>query len=116
MQDPLLVSRLSQIFDSKGLVYETLRMFGGTCIMLNDKLCVGTFKEGLLCRIDPDQKDELLAQPYADLMVMGNKTMHGFIIVNELGVESDDALLFWVEKCIAYNPKAKISKKRKNKK
>ncbi len=38
--------------------------------------------------------------------------MKGFIFVDPTGFDMEDDLAYWVEKCLAYNPQAKSSKKK----
>ncbi len=38
--------------------------------------------------------------------------MVGYLFIEPEGHESDAELAFWVEKCLAYNPKAKRGKKK----
>ena len=35
-------------------------MFGGVCLMANNKMCVGVVKDEMMCRINPDLQDEEL--------------------------------------------------------
>ncbi len=39
---------------------EEKHMFGGTCFMLNGKMCVGVVKDEMMCRIDPAVYEEAL--------------------------------------------------------
>jgi len=39
---------------------EEKKMMGGLCFMLNDKMCVGVFKDELMCRVDPAFYEEAL--------------------------------------------------------
>jgi hypothetical protein len=38
------------------------KMFGGTAFMLGGKMCVGTLKDDLLVRVEPERNDEALAK------------------------------------------------------
>ena len=39
------------------------KMFGGVCFMINGNMCVGTWKDSLIVRLDKKKHDETLAQP-----------------------------------------------------
>ncbi len=92
---------------------EEKNMMGGYTIMYNGKMCVGIFKEELMCRIDPDTQDELLERGNCGVMEMGGKKMNGYLLVDGNAVKSKKEFDFWIDQCISFNPKAKASKKKK---
>jgi len=112
MQD-LLFERLRNILLAKEVIWKEKKMMGGLTFMVEDKMCFGTFKGGLLCRIDPQERDQLLSETGAAIIRQGGREMKGYVHVHPAGYESDQALEFWVSKCLAFNPKAKASKKKK---
>ena len=53
-------------------------------------------------------------QPTWNLCWMFTKSpMKGYLFINDDGWDLDADLSFWIEKCLAFNPKAKASKKKK---
>jgi len=114
MQD-LLFERLRNILIGREVVWVEKKMMGGITFMVDDKMCFGTFKGGLLCRVDPMEKEILLAETDAEIIRQRGREMKGYVHVNPAGYETDQQLEFWVNKCLEYNPKAKSSKKRKKK-
>jgi len=50
MQD-LLFERIRNILLAKEVTWIEKKMMGGITFMVDDKMCFGTFKGGLLCRI-----------------------------------------------------------------
>ena len=82
---------------------ETKRMFGGLCFMLNGNMLVGTFRNGMMARIAKQDHAKALKQPGAKAMVMKDKVMEGFILVDADAVESDEHLKFWIDWALAYN-------------
>jgi TfoX/Sxy family transcriptional regulator of competence genes len=111
--DPYFLERLRSILNTKKINWTEKRMFGGECFMVNDKMCFGTFKDGLMARVDPEEIGSMLARGGASLMTMGGKPMKGYLIIEEDGFDRDSDLEFWVQKCLEFNPKAKSSKKKK---
>lgn len=107
-----LADRIRERFADLDNVYEK-NMMGGYTIMYNDKMCVGIFRNELMCRVDPDLQEELQERGNCHLMEMGGKKMNGYILVEEAGMKSNKDFNFWIDQCIAYNPKAKASKKKK---
>lgn len=83
--------------------------------MVDDKMCFGTFKGALLCRVDPAERPQLLAQEGTDIVRQGGREMKGYVHVQPFAYESDEALAFWVDKCLDFNPKAPLSKKKQKK-
>ena len=54
--DEFLLERLNRIISSRKLDWTVKRMFGGHCFMVNDKMCFGTFRGGLMARVGPDKE------------------------------------------------------------
>lgn len=92
---------------------EEKNMMGGYTIMYNGKMCVGIFRDELMCRIDPDMQEQLLERGHCRVMEMGGKAMQGYLLVEEAGMRSKKDFDFWINQCISFNPKAKASKKKK---
>lgn len=110
--DELLADRMRQVFSTKGIKCEEQKMMGGLGFMVDDKLCIGIYKEELMARIDPDDMSELLKRKHCRQMQHGKRLMKGYINVEPLGFDLDDDLEFWIDQCLAFNPKAKSSKKK----
>jgi len=73
------------------------RMFGGRCFMLDGNMLVCPTKEGsLLVRVGKPFYNEALALPGAAPMLMGNRTMAGFVEVTGDVLEDDDVLGQWI--------------------
>jgi TfoX/Sxy family transcriptional regulator of competence genes len=94
------------------LQVEEKRMMGGLTFMVNGKMCVGIFKDDLMCRIAPEEYELALTRKGCREMTMGQKVMKGFVFVGPEGVKTDKQLNSWIKLCLAYNSKAKASKKR----
>lgn len=89
-----------------------VRMFGGLCFMLNDKLLVGTMKDGsLLVRIDPDRNAELCERPGTSTPEMGGgRSMGpGWVAVDAETANAD--LGFWLAEARDFNPRATASRR-----
>ena len=109
----LLFEMMRNILVSKEVIWVEKKMMGGITFMVDDKMCFGTFKGGLLCRIDPEEREELLSKNGAEIVKQGGREMKGYVHVQPEGYESDEELKFWISKCLEFNPKAKASKKKK---
>jgi len=86
---------------------------GGLTFMYNNKMCMGIIGEELMCRIDPDIQDEALAKKGCRVMDFTHRPMRGYVMVSETGLTSRQDFEYWVNLCLAFNKKAKSSKKNK---
>ena len=111
----LLIERMRNILIAREVDYLEKKLMGGITFMVDGKMCFGTFRDGLLCRVDPEEKEILLDHAGADIIEQKGREMKGYVFLQSEGYETDEALEFWIKKCLEYNPKAKASKKRKKK-
>ena len=100
--DEDLVHRLRELLaDQDGLTEK--KMFGGLAFLLHGHMSVSASRTGgLLARIDPADTDAALARPHATRMVMGRRTMDGWISVAPEGVRTKRDLAWWVKRSVAY--------------
>jgi hypothetical protein len=63
---------------------EEKEMFGGTCYMVNGKMCVGVVKD----------------------------KMTGYVYVQQEGIRTKAEFQYWINLCLAFNSLAKSSKKK----
>ena len=89
------------------------RMFGGLCFMVNDKMCVGVEKDRMMVRLDPLVYEEVLEKEGCQPMDFTGKVMKGFVFVDVAALNTNKKLAYWVQLALAYNKKAKASKKKK---
>ena len=111
--DEFLLDRMRTILTSRHCEWVEKKMFGGHCFMVDDKMCFGTYKGGLMARIEPEEVEDLTRRTGAEQMMHGGRPMTGYLFVQPEGFDSDADLEFWIDKCLAFNPKAKSSKKKK---
>ena len=79
------------------------KMFGGLAFLIDGNMSVSASGQGgLLLRVDPEQTDELLAEPHAQPFVMRGRAMDGWLRVDPAGLESDADLERWVTTGVAY--------------
>ncbi len=94
---------------------EEKKMMGGLCFMYNDKMCVGVIKDDLMLRIDPEVYGEALEKRGCRQMDFTGKPMKGYVLIDETGMKSKKDFDYWIDLALAFNPKAKSSKKKKDK-
>ena len=87
-------------------------MMGGLCYMIDDKMCLGIVKDDLMARVGPDAYEELKQKEGAREMDFTKRPMKGYIFVAPEGIDFEEDLELWVDRCLEFNPLAKSSKKR----
>ncbi|HKJ78090.1 MAG TPA: TfoX/Sxy family protein [Prolixibacteraceae bacterium] len=114
--DEFLADRIRNSLKQKQISFEEKKMFGGVCYLVNDKMCTGVINNDLMVRIDVEKQDEFLTDKGSRPMDFTNRPMKGYLYVSPEGVDMDEDLDKWVQRCLDFNPKAKSSKKKKSKK
>jgi hypothetical protein len=111
------LERLRAVLYEKGVDFAEKKMFAGVCIMVDDKMCMGTHidkksgEEMLLCRIGDSVYEAALEEPFVVPMNFTGKSMKGYVFVTGGGFKKDKDLKRWVQLCLDFNPLAKRSKK-----
>lgn len=109
--DEHLADRINSVLKRKKVHFESKKMMGGLCYMVNDKMTVGIVKDSLMVRIDPDLYESSLKKPGVRHMDFTGKIMKGFLLVDPIGIDMDEDLEYWVQLCLDFNPRAKASRK-----
>lgn len=94
---------------------EEKRMFGGICYMIDGKMCVGVIKDEMMCRIDPEIYQAALEKAGCREMDFAGRPMEGYVYINDEGMQTKEQFGYWINLCLAYNPKAKAAKKKASK-
>ena len=109
--DPYLEERMRQVLKEKKVLWEEKRMFGGNAFMVDDKMCFGTFRNGMVVRVDPEEVSILLERDGAEQMYMKDRLMKGYLMLSDDAYDMEADLEFWIQKCLDFNPNANSSKK-----
>lgn len=109
--DEHLAERVSGVLEKKHVTFETKKMMGGLCYMVNDKMAVGIMNDFLLARIDPEIHQSSLKKKGCRPMDFTGRIMKGFVRIDPIGIDMDKDLGYWIQLCLEFNPKAKSSKK-----
>ena len=111
--DEYLADRIRAVLESRRISFYEMKMMGGLCYMIDDKMCVGVVKNNLMARIDPEIYEQALTRTGCREMNFTGRSMKGYVFVEPEGIDLDDDHDYWVELCLDFNPKAKSSKKKK---
>ena len=109
--DEYLQERIDLILKEKRVQFVSKKMMGGLCYLVDNKMCMGIIKNDLMARVGDANYNELINKEGARPMDFTKRPLKGFIYVSPEGVDYDDDLEFWIQKCLDYNPEAKASKK-----
>ena len=110
--DEFLLERIDRILTRKKVVWSGKKMFGGYCYMVDGKMCLGSFNNGLMARVGPDAIAALVEREGAEQMFHGGRLMTGYLWIGPSGFDADADLELWVDRCLDFNPVAKTTRKK----
>ena len=110
-----LADRIRIILEKKSILFEEKKMFGGLCILIDDKMCLGVIKDDLMARVGEDAELAHENDEGVRPMDFTTKRMKGYLYVNQMALDKEDDLEKWVQRCLDFNPEAKSSKRKKKK-
>lgn len=119
--DEYLADRIRRILREKQPAFTELKMMGGLCFKLDNKMLCGIHTDKkfgdnlLMARIGEDVYIKELEKPNCLPMDFTGGPMRGYIFVTPDGFDSESDLEYWIDLCIDFNPLAKASKSRKKK-
>lgn len=87
-------------------------MFRGLAFLVDGKMCVNISGENLMCRIDPDQWEQLSGRRGFMSLRMRGKELKGYCYVTPEGFRTKKDFEFWMDLCLEFNPRAKASPKK----
>ena len=100
--DEELAERIRDVLQSEPELSEQT-MFGGLAFLLGGNMAVCASREGgILVRVDPAEREHLLATTAAFPMVMGGRTMKGFLRVEADDLRTEEQLAAWVGRGRSY--------------
>ena len=100
--DEDLANRIRELLADEPGVTE-MKMFGGLAFLIGGNMSVAASGQGgLLLRVDPEQTDQLVAEPHAERFVMRGRAMDGWLRVTVEGAETREQLKRWVQRGVAY--------------
>jgi TfoX/Sxy family transcriptional regulator of competence genes len=100
--DEDLANRLRELLAAEDGITEK-KMFGGLAFLLHGHMTVSASGQGgLLARIDPADTDAALKRPHVTRMVMGGRSMDGWIRVAPEGVRTKRQIEPWVKRSLAF--------------
>jgi hypothetical protein len=95
-----LAERVRQALASKQTTEQA--MFGGTCFMLNGNMVLSASPRGLLVRVGKEGMDAALKRAGARPMIMGGRTLVGYVFVAEEAMKTAAALKKWIDVALTH--------------
>jgi TfoX/Sxy family transcriptional regulator of competence genes len=100
--DEDLAWRIRALLGSRSNLSEK-KMFGGLAFLIGGTMALAAASHGgILVRVDPAERDELVRTTAAEAAQMGSRTMRGWVRVDGSHLEDDGQLRPWVERASAY--------------
>ena len=91
--------RLRQLLADQPQLAER-RMMGALCFMVRDRMVCGVMGDDVFIRVGRDDRAAALAQPHAHAVVLGKRTMQGFVGVAPAGVRTAALLQKWLQRAL----------------
>jgi hypothetical protein len=107
-----VISRIRLALSKQRLPVEEKSMFQSLCFMVDDKMCICTKPDHLLCRIGKDQVALEIEKGTGRPVILKGRPMKDFIFVDHEFIQTAEDLYYWIRLCLQFNPLAKSSKKK----
>jgi hypothetical protein len=117
--DEYLAERVGRHLDQSKVNFIAKKMMGGLCYMVDDKMLCGLLTDKasgqamLMARIGEDAYADALQKKHCLPMDFTGRPMKGYVFIQSDGIDMDEDLAYWLDLCLAFNPLAKSSKKKK---
>ena len=100
--DEELADRIREAVQDEPLLSER-KMFGGVAFLIGGHMAVAASgKGGLMVRVDPAEGDALVDDVHVRPMEMGERSMSGWLRVDDAAVTSEEELRQWVACGVGY--------------
>lgn len=76
------------------------RMFGGLAFLVDGAMAVAATDDGLLLRVDPEERDELAADPLAGPWIMRGNELRGWLRLDVDATTPSQTLEPWLERAV----------------
>jgi TfoX/Sxy family transcriptional regulator of competence genes len=99
--DEALAARIREALAGREAITEK-QMFGGLGFLYHGNMCVGVSSQGgMIVRLG-EAGDEYLDDPHVEPFSGRGRTMTGWLVVDEDGIESTEDLETWVDRAVGF--------------
>lgn len=119
--DESLANQIRNYLKTSHHAFEEIKMMGGLCFKVDNKMLCGIHIDKmvktnlLMLRVGETIAKEELTKPECLPMDFTGRPIKGYIFIKPEGFNTDTDLKYWLNLCLAFNPKAKASKSKKKK-
>lgn len=99
--DEHLVSRIRKALGSSPGITEK-KMFGGVAFLRHGLMFAGVSGSTLMARVGKPHYPDSLAREHVRVMDFTGKPMAGYVFVDEPAICTDQALGFWLTRCLGF--------------
>ncbi|HEY9240459.1 MAG TPA: TfoX/Sxy family protein [Streptosporangiaceae bacterium] len=96
--DPEVADRVRRVLTDRAGVAEKKMIGGGLSFLVNGTMCCGVRGAALIVRVGRDGRQQALQEPHVRPMLLGGRTLAGFVSVEPAGFAADEALARWVQR------------------
>jgi hypothetical protein len=82
--------------------FNAKKMFGGVCYLINGNMACGVVDTRMIVRSGPEGYLDDLNRPHTRPFDYTGKPMRGWLMVDIEGLDTPDALQYWVDRALAY--------------
>jgi TfoX/Sxy family transcriptional regulator of competence genes len=99
--DEATVERVRRALSARSDVVEK-RMVGGLSFLVDGAMCCGVSGDALMVRVGRDAREATLAEPHVRPMVLGGRSLSGFVLVDPAGFRTEAELAAWVKRGVDF--------------
>jgi hypothetical protein len=99
--DESLAARIRKALVRKKGITEK-QLFGCFCLLLHGNVCVGVWNHSLIVRLDPDDYEDALKEPFVKEFDITGRPMTGWVVVHAEGVATDMQLKEWIGRAVKF--------------
>ena len=78
------------------------KMFGGVAFLRHGLMFIGVSDSTLMARVGKDAYEDALAREHVRVMDFTGRPMAGYVYIDEPGTATDEALRFWLGRCLEF--------------
>jgi TfoX/Sxy family transcriptional regulator of competence genes len=93
-----LAQRIREALEGNEVITEK-KMFGGIAFLRRRLMLVGVANDLLMARVGKDNYAESLSREHVREMDFTGKPMQGYVYVDPQGLDTDEKLRFWLDRC-----------------
>jgi TfoX/Sxy family transcriptional regulator of competence genes len=99
--DEHIAARIRKVLDKAPGISE-MEMFGGIAFLYRGLMFIGVSGHTVMARVGKALYEDSLARAHVRVMDFTGKPMAGYVFIDEPGISTENALRFWVTRCVDF--------------